>query len=196
VEIPEQVTHVPRDGTLRLLYLGRLHPIKGIENLLAACKQLNDNAGIAWSLTVAGTGKPEYSEALKTRTCKLGLNQQVKIVGEVLGRTKRGLFENADIMVVPSYAESFGMVVAEALAQGIPVIASTGTPWRRLEEIGCGFWASNDPESLADAIQRMSKMPLRDMGRKGREWMAKEFAWPSVAAQMMQTYCRLMARSA
>jgi glycosyltransferase involved in cell wall biosynthesis len=120
------------------------------------------------------------------------LAPQVKMVGEVVGNAKQGLFEHADVVVVPSHTENFGMVIAEALAHGVPVITSTGTPWKSVEDVDCGFWVGNDPETLAGAIVRMSRMPLREMGQRGREWMRKEFAWPAVAEKMMQAYHRLL----
>ena len=110
------------------------------------------------------------------------------MVGEVIGTAKYQLFANTDITVVPSYTESFGIVVAESLAHGVPVVAGTGTPWKRVEEIGCGLWVANEPESLAEAIKRMSRMPLREMGLRGRAWMQREFAWPSVAQMVAQLY--------
>ena len=188
VEIPEQVTHIPGEGLLRLLYVGRLHPIKGIENLLSACKMLNDSSDIPWSLTIAGTGDPYYTEALRTRIAKLELVPQVQMVGEVIGTAKHQLFANTDITVMPSYTESFGMVVAEALAYGVPVAVSRGTPWKRVEGTGCGLWVANEPQSLAKAIKQMSRMPLREMGLRGRAWMQREFAWPLVAQRMVQLY--------
>jgi glycosyltransferase involved in cell wall biosynthesis len=105
---------------------------------------------------------------------------------------KRKLFEETDVLVMPSNTENFGMVVAEALAHRVPVIVSRGTPWRRVEETGCGLWVSNDPHSLADAIVRMSRMPLGEMGERGRRWMMQEFAWPTVANRMVNAYRSLL----
>jgi glycosyltransferase involved in cell wall biosynthesis len=74
------------------------------------------------------------------------------LVGEVLSEAKKRLFENSDVAVVPSHTENFAIVVAEALAHGVPVIASMGTPWNRLDEMKCGLWVDNDAVSLADAF--------------------------------------------
>ena len=93
IEIPEKVAHKYGDGMLRLLYLGRLHPIKGIENLLAACKILNDRSDLAWSLTIAGTGDPNYVESLRARVDTLKLVQCVQMIGAVEGAIKESLFE-------------------------------------------------------------------------------------------------------
>lgn len=192
VEIPDSITHVPGNGRIRLLYLGRLHPKKGIENLLVACKVLQEDRQMPCSLTIAGSGDPRYAKFLVARIEELELSQQVRTFGDVKGDDKRKLFERTDIVVVPSYTENFGMVVAEALAHGVPVIASKGTPWQRLEEMGCGLWVDNDPEGLARAIEQMSQMPLHETGHRGREWMAKEFAWPLIAEKMTDLYKSLL----
>jgi len=191
IEIPEKVSHVGGDGLLRLLYLGRLHPKKGIENLLEACKALSDNFDKAWSLTIAGAGGSHYTETIKDTIEALALSKQVKMIGGIVGRSKQSVFENVDITVIPSHTENFGMVIAESLAHGVPVIASKGTPWSRVEKMGCGLWVGNDPESLFKAIEQMSKMPLREMGQRGREWMKKEFDWGLRAQEMLNAYKKL-----
>lgn len=188
IEIPEKVVHEHGNGVFRLLYLGRLHPIKGLENLLSSCKRLTDIFEITWSLTIAGDGDPGYVQGLRTRIAGLKLEERVQMIGTVNREAKQMLFENSDIAVVPSHTENFGIVVAEALAHGLPVIASKGTPWRRIEEMGCGLWVENDPESLAKAIERISKLPLREMGQRGRDWMQKEFSWSDRAQDMMKLY--------
>ena len=219
IQIPAQVTHIDGSGALRLLYLGRLDPKKGVEYLLTACKMLTEHSELSWSLTIAGSSDAGYTETLRTKIKELGLSVQedgraqsplshqggtgmekawaghVKLVGHVLGEAKERLFQNADILVVPSYTENFGVVVAEALAHGIPVIASTGTPWSRLEEMGCGLWVNNDPESLAKAIEQMSRLPLREMGQRGRDWAKEEYRPAMRAQDMVRCYERAYKRA-
>ena len=193
IHIPAGVSPVLQNGALRLLYLGRIDPKKGIENLLAACALLNKNSDLSWwSLTIAGTGDLQYVESIKTLTKKLVLSSRVKMVGEVMGETKQQLYENADVVLLPSYSENFGMVVAEALAHGVPVIASKKTPWQRLEEKGCGLWVDNDPESLAKSITEINGMPLKEMGRRGRRWVQEEFSALQKAKEMVEVYEKLM----
>ena len=83
------------------------------------------------------------------------------------------------------------MVVAEALAHGVPVVASEGTPWRALAERGCGFWVRNDPDALAATLLAARSAELAAMGRSGRAWMEDEFRWESVAARMIAAYRRV-----
>jgi glycosyltransferase involved in cell wall biosynthesis len=194
VDVPDRLPvrdWVP-DGRLRLMYLGRLAPKKGIENLLSALSLLKDNNAV---LTIYGAGNAGYTAGLKLLAEQLGLlNGSVFFVGHVDGEAKRSAFVNADLCIVPSYSENFCMVVAEALAHGVPVVASHGTPWAGVEEKRCGLWVDNSPESLARAIDRIRAMPLQDLGSRGRDWMEREFSWDVSADKMVQMYRSLVAR--
>ena len=192
VDVPAVLNRRERNGELRLLFIGRLDPIKGIEALLKACS-LVDSAP-PWRLAIAGWGAPEYVSQIKEQIHALGVSERVEMLGAVLSEVKKGLFECSDVALVPSYTENFAIVVAEALAHGVPVIASKGTPWSRLEEMQCGLWVDNDPESLAVAIRSISTMRLQNMGLRGREWMQNEFSWHSVTKQMLDLYQRCARR--
>jgi glycosyltransferase involved in cell wall biosynthesis len=187
VELPEDVRRTEPADQLRIMYLGRLHPIKGIENLLDACKLMEADAD-PWRLKIAGSGEGDYPNFLKAKVEKLGLQAQVEFTGEVSGDEKENLFAESDVVVAPSYVENFGMVIAEALAHEVPVIAGRGTPWQGLETNGCGLWVENDPRSLAATIRRMRTLPLRDMGRQGRCWMRREFSWEAVSREMLVAF--------
>jgi glycosyltransferase involved in cell wall biosynthesis len=177
--------HRPQTGAgLRLLYLGRLHPIKGVENLLQAMATMTNGV----TLSVCGEGEAEYQSHLKSLAAELDLTRRVTFHGRVDGEVKEQQFAEADLCVVPSFTENFCNVVAESLARGVPVIASKGTPWARVTEIDCGLWVDNDPQTLAGAIRQAQTMPLQEMGERGRQWMRREFSWPNVAAQMIQQY--------
>ncbi|HZZ14449.1 MAG TPA: glycosyltransferase [Candidatus Sulfotelmatobacter sp.] len=186
VDVPVDLKRVKQNGELRLLFIGRLDPKKGIEALLKACSLIGTD--LPWRLQIAGWGAAEYLSQLEGQVRALGIDDQVKFAGEVLAGAKKRLFESSDVTLVPSYTENFAIVVAEALAHGIPVIASKGTPWSRLEEMKCGLWVDNDPQTLAEAILRISRMPLHEMGWIGREWMQREFSWRSVSQQMLHLY--------
>ena len=179
------------DGTLRLLYIGRLHPKKGIENLLQALGALDDNV----MLTVCGAGEPAYETSLKNLVHTLGLGARARFQGHVDGERKSTAFREADICVVPSFTENFAMVVAEALAHGVPVIASRGTPWKELVRRDCGLWVENDPVSLVQAITEMRNRNLGQMGRNGRQWMQESFSWEVVAARMYAIYRSLIGKT-
>lgn len=186
VDVPDSLHRIESNGELRLLFIGRLDPKKGIEALLKAGALLG--SAVPWCLAIAGWGDAGYVSQLKEEIKTLGLSDRVEMLGPVVSKEKKELFECSDVALVPSYTENFAIVVAEALAHGVPVIASKGTPWRRLEEMKCGLWVDNHPESLAGAIRRISTMPLHDMGLRGREWMQSEFSWRCVTNQMLALY--------
>ena len=187
VELPQNLKRSASNGRLRLLYLGRLHPIKGIETLLEACGIVG-RLSPDWHLFIAGTGLPSYVDFLKSKVRELGLSDQVEFVGEVFEEKKEALFAQSDVALVPSHIENFGIVVAESLAHAVPVIASKGTPWIGLETNRCGLWVDNDPESLATAIRKIRTLPLQEMGQRGREWMEKDFSWESLSGEMLAVY--------
>jgi glycosyltransferase involved in cell wall biosynthesis len=190
VELPKLngVQKQRKDNELRILYLGRLHPIKGIENLLRALPALQTNA----RLSICGEGETAYQKQLQLLAHDLGLNGRVKFHGRVEGQAKEQQFKEADLCVVPSFKENFCIVVAESLARGVPVVASRGTPWQGLVERECGLWVDNSSEELAKAMDLAAHLPLVEMGRRGREWMGREFGWETIAAQMVGQYRSLI----
>jgi glycosyltransferase involved in cell wall biosynthesis len=196
VEIPPTLNRAPRSARLRLGFVGRLDPKKGIENLLAACRIVKERGALEFSLTIAGAGSPEYEAKLRDAIERSELSNEVTMLGDVRGDEKQRMFETMDVAVVPSFTENFGIVVAEALAHGAAVIASTGTPWRQVEERGCGLWVDNDPATLAAAITKINSMAIVQMGERGRRWMAAEFSWEGAAAEMIVLYQRMLPESA
>lgn len=181
---------IKRNGNLRLLYLGRLHPIKGIENLLRALAVVKSDV----TLSVCGDGEPSYRRALEGLVSELSLDRRVTFRGSIDEATKARQFYEADLCVVPSFKENFSMVVAESLSYGVPVVVGDGTPWKHVDQIGCGRCVPNSPDQLAKAIEALADAPLREMGLRGRNWMQKEFGWNVVAEQMMDTYKELVRR--
>lgn len=194
VEIPPTLGREPRGAGLRLGFVGRLDPKKGVENLLAACRIAKERGAPAFSLTIAGSGTNEYETELGREIDRLELSNEVTLLGDVRGEEKRRMYGRTDVVVMPSFTENFGIVVAEALAHGAAVIASTGTPWKEVERKGCGLWVNNDPTSLADAITRINSMPIAEMGERGRRWMAADFSWEKCASEMIALYKSLRAQ--
>jgi glycosyltransferase involved in cell wall biosynthesis len=187
IEIPEsQRTLKPSNNQFNLLFVGRLDPIKGLEQLFSALRSLGDSS---LRLTICGEGRPGYTNHLKNLVSSSSLlAKTVSFRGHVIDLEKQAAFLSADICILPSINENFGNVVAEALSYGIPVIASKGTPWSHLEIQRCGLWVENSPEKLADAIRFIREQPITEWGNRGRAWMMKEFSWESVSASMCDLY--------
>ena len=117
--------------------------------------------------------------------------QRVSFVGEVSGDEKYAFLSSADVCVLPSHTENFGITVAEALACGTPVIASKGTPWQGVELNRCGYWVDCDVETLAKTLKRMlvlGETERQEMGVRGREWIMRDFEWGAVGVKLKTTY--------
>jgi len=194
VEIPERAARLESVDKIRIGFIGRLDPKKGIENLLDACVLLAERQSLAFSLAIAGSGAPAYERKLSERVAALSARIDILMSGEVRGDAKERWFASRDVVVVPSYTENFANVIAEALAREAPVIASHGTPWAELETHGCGLWVANDAASIAAALERIAVMPRAAMGARGRAWMIDQFSWERCARDMMRCYDDLLGR--
>ncbi len=193
VEIPDRIERVPHGEKLRLGFIGRLDPKKGLERLLDVFSEPALRIPERFALSIAGSGEPEYERRISRRVAELRTRAiDISMAGVVRDAAKERWFAECDVVVMPSFTENFGIVAAEALARGVPVIASRATPWSEMERVGCGLWVPNDAASLADAISQIATMPLEEMGARGREWMISRYSWKACAAEMMTHYARLV----
>lgn len=168
---------------LRLIFLGRLHPKKGLETLIDVLAALPDHI----TLTIAGSGAAGYETALADRVLALGLDHRVAFLGEVEGEGKRRALEDADVFVLPTLSENFGIAVAEALASGLPVVTTRAAPWAEIERYGCGRWIEPGHGPLAAALRELdacSGEDLADMGRRGHRLVADLYSEAAVGTQL------------
>jgi glycosyltransferase involved in cell wall biosynthesis len=135
-----------RERRKQFLFLSRLHPVKGIENLLTAWAK-SPTSG--WDLIIAGDGDPNYVESLKRKAQGL---KGVQFVGPVYGDEKVALFHESRFFVLPTFTENFGVAILEALASGCPTITTTGAPWQRIQEFQCGWWIEPTSDALITAL--------------------------------------------
>lgn len=157
IEIPnyiEMPNTEPRDCTIDpyFLYIGRIHPIKAIDKLIEALSSSKLFQESSYILKIVGEGEKDYVESLKKLSKRLGCESRVHFINHVTGIEKQKLYANAHFTFLISYSENFGNVVIESLAQGTPVVASTGTPWSILIKENAGFWINNDSKSLKQTI--------------------------------------------
>lgn len=172
-----------------LLFMGRLHPEKGLETLLEAWQILQIRFG-GWKLKIVGTGEKRYSESIKKMSKKLCL-KRIEFCEPVFGIDKWSTYANSDIFVLPSPSENFGMVVAESLACGTPVVTTYGTPWHKLPKNGAGWCQDYGTESLLISLKEAmskSRHELDRMGKKGRDWIVSDFSSTKVSQDMHEVY--------
>jgi len=122
----------------------------------------------------------------------------VEFLGPIDEDKKGAVFESADLFVLPSFSENFGIVVAEALAYGLPVVASRRTPWASLPERGCGWWVEPKVEALAVALSQAIDLTPADrqaMGLRGREYVRAAFSWDGIGLLTAQLYDWVLGQS-
>ncbi len=186
IEIKSSFPDVPKMG-----YLGRLHPIKKVENLLYGAALATEHGWQSFRIEIMGKGTEDYEDFLRSEVQRLGLNERVDFVGFVSGREKYERLASLWALFVPSAQENFGMIVPEALICGTPVYASTGTPWKELTEFQCGWWGDNTPEMIAHVIEEVmekGKDELLEMGGRGRKLMEEKYEQHKVAKMMDDLY--------
>jgi glycosyltransferase involved in cell wall biosynthesis len=189
VDVPE-LERSPYSGQRirTALFLSRLHPKKGLPLLVEAWAKIRP---INWRMRVAGPDESGHAATVKELVRAAGLEKSWEFVGEIGDSQKWAVYERAHLFVLPSHSENFGMVVAEALAAGLPVIATQGCPWQGLENHSCGWWVASTVEALTHALQEAFATPdseLFAMGARGRSWMQAEFGWNMVAQRMTALY--------
>lgn len=171
-----------------LLFLSRIHPKKGLLTLIEAWAHVRPSG---WRVIIAGPDEEGHRSTLEASIASKGLVNDFDFVGSVDGAEKAALYHSADLFVLPTFSENFGVVIAEALACGLPVITTKGAPWQGLETYRCGWWIDVGVEPLVDALQRAFRTPdseLKAMGERGRIYAENEFSWPEIAGQMLAVY--------
>jgi glycosyltransferase involved in cell wall biosynthesis len=169
------------------LYFARLHLKKGLMNLVEAWATARPKG---WRMRIVG---PDYGygEVVKTAVKKLGLENEFSFQGPVYGEAKWEVYRNADLFILPSFSESFGIVIPEAMACGLPVITTHGTPWEELNKFKCGWWIPIGVEPLAEALRQAteaSDWERREMGLRGRKLVEQNYTWDSTAQKLVVLY--------
>jgi glycosyltransferase involved in cell wall biosynthesis len=180
---------IPYDAQV-LLFMGRLHPKKGIEETLAAFKSLSANY-LKLHLVLSGPDEAEYVETIGTWAALAGLATQVHLTGKLQEMERLAAFRDADVFVLLSHSENFGMGVAEAMACGIPVVVSEEvgiSPW--VSQWDAGFSVKRHSEAAAKAIATLLNYPeeARQRGENGKNLVASEFSADAVGRQMLAKY--------
>lgn len=211
MEVPETRLRGEVDGggvrLHRVVFFGRLHKVKAVDRLVCAWEIITKESNRHcqpqpssstsfhdWELVIAGPDcgvRDELEQYIAAHKIP-----RVRFVGEITGPAKYEFLAAADIYVLPSFTENFGVTVAEALASGTPVVVSKGTPWEGVEGAKgererCGWWVENTPEVLAETLR--NAMTLSDderavMGENGKEWIRRDFSWEGIGEKMKAVY--------
>lgn len=175
-------------GAKVALFVGRIHPKKGLPMLIEAWAKIRPEG---WTLRIAGPDeeghRAELEKAVSTR-CLSGI---VSFLGPLDGVKKSAAFFDADLFVLPTHSENFGVVVAEALAHGLPVVTTTAAPWSVLGTSGCGWQVEPTVEGIGRGLieaTSSNEETLRSMGVKGRDVVETNFTWEEITKNVVSMY--------
>lgn len=178
------------DEKKQILFLALYRRNKGIDILLHAISKIKSQLQ-GWTINIAGIEAEYTITDLQKMTHQLKISDLVKIVGPLFGEDKWNAYRNADIFVLPTLNENFGIVIAESYLCGTPVITTKGAPWKLIKDYQCGWWIDRNLDSLTNALldfiattpdQRMK------MGLTGAHLVKERFSSHIVAEKMFKLY--------
>jgi len=173
----------------RLVFLSRIHKKKGVDVLISAWGLICDKFP-EWDLHIAGPLNSNYAVNMKNMA-SVKAQGRVFFEGELCGYEKHRFLRSADIFVLPTFSENFGIVVAEALANATPVICTRGAPWEGLVKNRAGWWIDVGIDPLIECMQHAMALDgseLGQMGENGRNWVEQDFSWNTIGKHMKIAY--------
>lgn len=177
-----------------ILFLSRVHVKKGINYLIEAVASLKDDMK-DYIVKIAGAGSKKYISELKNMAEHLGVGRMVEFTGAVYGDAKFDLYREADVFVLPTHSENFGIVVAEALACGTPVITTKGAPWAELETKHCGWWTDLGSAPIKNALRLFlstEEKELKLKGQNGRKLVEEKYSCNKIAQEFIEMYKKVI----
>lgn len=194
VDIPA-LRSVPPGALRTALFIGRLYPVKGLPNLIEAWSRVRP---VGWRLVLVGPDEAGHRAELEALIARHDLGDVIQFTGPLQGAAKESALFGADLFVLPTHSESFGMAIAEALAHGVPVLTTMGAPWPALTQQAMGWRTPISVDGLAGGLAQATTADgsvLRAMGAKGRAFVTAGLSWDRVAGQFLATYATIVAKS-
>lgn len=194
VPLPLDLVRSPREAGAApvILFMSRLDRKKGLDIAIPALETLAV-AGLNFRLVIAGNNvqDPDYERSIADYLSRSHLSDRSEMLGFVTGDRKRQLLATADLFVLPSYYENFGIAVAEAMAAGVPVVISDRVHiWPDVAEAEAGWICTCDVSSFTDVV-RSALADGADRQRRGqnaRACAAARYSWPAIAQQLLTAY--------
>lgn len=175
-----------------LLFMSRIDPKKGLNLLIPALEILLEE-GIQFHFVLAGSNSqdPDYEHQIRQQIQTSKLSNYTTITGFIEGDLKLGLLQDADLFVLPSYYENFGIAVAEAMIMATPVVISEQVYiWKAIRDAAAGWVSSCDVQSLTEVLRLSVKdsQERKQRGLNARKLVLEKYSWQAIAKQMIEVY--------
>lgn len=193
--LPSLSTPKPVNTPKIALFLSRLHPVKALPLLIDAVARLHPEG---WKFVIAGPDVGGHGEEMKAKVYAAGLDKLFDFPGPMYGDAKWASYHQADLFILPTLSENFGIVVAEALACETPVLTTTRAPWEELQTHGCGWWVDATVDALTAALTEALSQPpavLHAMGQRGRTLMQGQYTWERSVTRLLALYAWVLGQA-
>jgi len=179
-----------QDNRRSLLFIGRLHPKKGLAELILAWSLLPAAVRAQWRLRVAGWDEGGLLAKVQSLTRALRLEGDIEFVGAVFGNEKDALFRTASAFILPSHSEGLPIAVLEAWSYGLPVFMTPACNLPKGFAAGAGFEIGTDPVAIADILAATlnDERALKSSGQRGRVLVERDHVWSTIARAMQGAY--------
>ena len=172
-----------------VLFLGRLHPVKGCDLLIQAFAEVaGDDPSL--HLVMVGPDQVGWQAELRRQAAAVGIAPRITWTGMLTGDLKWGCFHAADAFILPSHSEGFGLVVTEALSCGVPtLITNKVNIWREVQADGAGFVGDDDRPGTAAILRRWlacTPQQRQDMRRRARRCFDTRFHIQKAASSLIR----------
>jgi glycosyltransferase involved in cell wall biosynthesis len=177
-------------GKRILFFLSRITPKKGLPMLIEAIKLITEEWS-DWLLVIAGTDEFGHKREIEELVNSCRLTEKVKFLGPLFDQDKLDGFAAADLFILPSYSEGSPIVILEALAAGVPVIATKACPWENLATYNCGWWIDINAVAIKASLLRAAKLTpsqLREKGQLGKDMVTSYYAWNKLSEDTVALY--------
>jgi glycosyltransferase involved in cell wall biosynthesis len=180
-----------------ILFLSRIEPKKGLDLLLPALDRLLSE-GLTFRFVLAGSNPqdPGYEAHIRQQIETSSLAQCTTIAGFVTGEAKAKLLQEADLFVLPSYYENFGIAVAEAMVAGLPVVISDRVQiWQDVQQSEAGWVSPCDADALAASLKAALQQPeeRQRRGKNARTHALEHYSWEAIARSAIDFYKDILA---
>ena len=173
-----------------ILFISRIHPKKGLDLLIKSWTNLNIKYP-DWDLLIVGPNDDiGYLNYIKKLITDGGIKNKVHFAGMLSGEDRINSFYASSLFVLPSHTENFGIVIAEALAAGLPVITTTETPWEEIKEKNAGWWVKNKQSFIQKAMDEalsLKETELTKLTENGLN-LVQSYDWQIQADKMNNLY--------